>query len=148
MLRDPRPELTPAELIKVRDSVATIGRLSDSLVRFGPFRLGLDGVLSWVPGIGELYSTGAAIFIIAQGLRARVPLHILAACAAMMGSRTVVSAVPLAGPLVADLFLAHRLSAKMVVKAIDAMLPVAERTAPRTNWVDRMLKPRSGTVAA
>lgn len=147
MLRDPRPDLTPAELIKVRDSVAVIGRLSDSLVRLGPFRLGLDGVLSWVPGIGELYSTGAALFIIAQGLRARVPLHILAVCAAMMGSRTVVSAVPLAGPLVADLFLAHRLSAKMVVKAIDARLPVTEQTAPKTNWLDRVLKPR-GTVAA
>lgn len=147
MLRDPRPELTPAELIKVRDSVATIGRLSDSLVRLGPFRLGIDGVLSWVPGIGELYSTGAAVFIIAQGLRARVPLHVLAVCAAMMGSRTVVTAVPLAGPLVADLFLAHRLSAKMVVKAIDARLPVAERAPARANWVDRMLKPRA-TVAA
>jgi hypothetical protein len=147
MLRDPRPELTPAQLIKVRDSVAVIGRLSDSLVRVGPFRLGLDGVLIWVPVIGELYSTGAAIFIIAQGLRARVPLHVLAVCAAMMGSRTVVSAVPLAGPLVADLFLAHRLSAKMVVKAIDAMLPVAERTAPRTNWLTRVLNAR-GTVAA
>lgn len=142
MLRDPRPELTPAQLIKVRNSVAVIGRLSDSLVRFGPFRLGLDGVLSWVPGVGELYSTGAALFIIAQGLRARAPLHILAVCAAMMGSRTLVSAVPLAGPLVADLFLAHRLSAKLVVKAIDARLPVTERTPAKANWLTRVLKPR------
>jgi hypothetical protein len=132
----------------LRDSVATVGRLSDSLVRFGPFRLGLDGVLTWVPVIGELYSTGAAIFIIAQGLRARVPLHILAACAAMMASRTVVSAVPLAGSVIADLFLAHRLSAKMVVKAIDARLPVAERSQPRANWLTRAIKPRAGTVAA
>jgi hypothetical protein len=147
MLRDPRPELTPAELIKVRDSVAVIGRLSDSLVRVGPFRLGLDGVLIWVPVIGELYSTGAAVFIIAQGLRARVPLHILAACAAMMGSRTLVSAVPLAGPLAADLFLAHRLSAKMVIKAIDAMLPVAERSAQKPSWFARLTRPGI-TVAA
>jgi hypothetical protein len=147
MLRDPRPELTPAELIKVRDSVATIGRLSDSLVRIGPFRLGLDGVLTWVPGIGELYSTGAAIFIIAQGLRARVPLHILAVCAAMMASRTVVSAVPLAGSVIADLFLAHRLSAKMVVKAIDAMLPVTERAPAKANWLTRALKPRAPVMA-
>jgi hypothetical protein len=145
MLRDPRPVLTPAELIKARDGVAAIGRLSDSLVRFGPFRLGIDGVLSWVPLIGELYSTGAAVFIIGQGLRARVPLHILAACAAMMGSRTVVSAVPLAGPLVADLFLAHRLSAKMVVKAIDAMLPVTERSQPKPSWSARLT--RRGTTA-
>ena len=47
----------------------------------------------------------------------------------------------------ADLFLAHRLSAKMVVKAIDAMLPVTERTPIKTGWLTRVLKPR-GTVMA
>jgi hypothetical protein len=146
-LRDPRPELTTDELLRVRDSVATIGRLSDGLFRLGPFRLGIDGVLSWIPGIGEIYSTGAAAFIIAQGLRARVPFSTLLVCGAMMGGRTVVSAVPLAGPLAADLFLAHRLSARMVVKAIDAMLPAADRTPARTSFLDRAFKPR-GTVAA
>jgi hypothetical protein len=112
-----------SDLAGIRRSVATVGRLSDNLLRVGPFRLGLDGVLSWVPGIGEIYSMGAAVFIIVQGVRARVPVHILLGCAALMGSRTLISAVPLAGPLAADLFLAHRLSAKMVVRAIDKMLP-------------------------
>jgi hypothetical protein len=122
-------------LLTIRHSVAAVGKLSDSLVRFGPFRLGLDGVLSWIPGVGELYSTGAAAFIIVQGVRARVPVHVLVGCAALMGSRTVVSAVPLAGPLAADLFLAHRLSAKMVVRAIDKMLPAgAVPAAPEPWW--------------
>src|ERR1700712_4190579 len=94
-----------SDLKSIRDSVETVGRLSDSLLRFGPFRLGLDGVLSWIPGVGELYSSAAAVFIIVQGLRARVPLHVLVICAALMGGRTMVSAVPLAGPLAADLFL-------------------------------------------
>lgn len=147
MIRDPRPHLSPAELVRIRDSVATVGRLSDSLVRFGPFRLGIDGVLSWIPGVGEIYSTAAAAFIIGQGLRARVPAHILLVCGAMMGSRTVVSAIPLAGPAVADLFLAHRISAKLVVKAIDAMLPVTDQTPPKASWLARLTRPR-GTVAA
>ena len=55
MIRDPRPQPSTAELVRLRDSVALVGRLSDSLVHFGPFRLGLDGVLSWIPGVGELY---------------------------------------------------------------------------------------------
>jgi hypothetical protein len=122
------------DLVSIRNSVETVGRLSDSLVRLGPFRLGLDGVLSWIPAVGELYSTGAAVFIIVQGARARVPLHVLLACAALMGSRTVVSAVPLAGPAVADLFLAHRLSAKMVVRAIDKMLPQGVQPLPPEPW--------------
>jgi hypothetical protein len=118
-----RSARSPAELARIRDSVAIVGRLSDSLVRFGPLRLGVDGALSWIPGLGEAYSTLAGGFIVIQGLRAGVPLHLLAFCALLMASRTTVSAIPLAGPLAADLFTAHRWSAKLVVRAIDARLP-------------------------
>ena len=118
---------SPEQLAGIRDSVAVVGRLSDSLVRLGPFRLGIDGVLSWIPGLGEIYSAAAAAFILVQGVRAGVSPHILLLCAALMASRTVVSAIPLAGPAAADLFTAHRWSAKLVVRAIDAKLPVAVR---------------------
>ena len=53
-----------ADLRSIRDSVALVGRLSDSLVHIGPFNLGLDGVLAWVPGLGDLYSTLAGGFIV------------------------------------------------------------------------------------
>lgn len=142
MIRIDRLPPSTAELVRIRDSVALIGRLSDSLVRFGPFRLGLDGVLSWIPGLGEVYSTAAAAFILVQGVRARIPLGTLATCAVLMGSRTMVSAIPLAGPVVADVFLAHRISAKLVVRAIDAMLPLAERTPPRRSWLASLFRPR------
>ena len=123
-----RSTRSPDELARIRDSVAIVGRLSDSLVRLGPFRLGVDGALSWIPGLGEAYSVIAGGFIIVQGLRAGVPLHILLLCAALMASRTTVSAIPFAGPLAADLFTAHRWSAKLVIRAIDAKLPVWART--------------------
>ena len=126
-----RSARSPVELARIRDSVAAVGRLSDSLVRIGPFRLGVDGILSWAPGIGELYSAAAAAFIIIQGLRAGVAPHILVICAALMGSRTLVSAIPLAGPVAADLFTAHRWSAKLVVRAIDAKLPLGSQAPVR-----------------
>jgi hypothetical protein len=138
MILHPRSRPADAQLVRIRDSVALVGRLSDSLVRFGPFRLGIDGVLSWIPGVGELYSTGAAAFILVQGLRARVPLGTLAVCAVLMGSRTVITGVPLAGPAMADIFLAHRISAKLVVKAIDAMLAVADRAPAKPSWLARL----------
>ena len=124
-----RSARSPHELARIRDSVAIVGRLSDSLVRFGPFRLGVDGVLSWVPGLGEAYSTIAGAFIVVQGFRAGVPLHILLLCAGLMASRTTVTAIPLAGPLAADLFTAHRWSAKLVIREIDAQLPTWARSA-------------------
>jgi len=125
-----RSARSPEQLARIRDSVAIVGRLSDSLVRFGPLRLGVDGVLSWISGLGEAYSTIAGGFIIIQGLRAGVPLHILAICALLMASRTTISAIPLAGPVAADLFTAHRWSAKLVMRAIDAQLPAWARPGP------------------
>jgi hypothetical protein len=115
-------ELTVSELQAIRRQVELIGRLSDGLVRVGPLRLGIDGVLAWLPGVGELYSAGAGAYIIAQGVRARVPVSTLASCAALMLGRTTITAIPLAGPLAADLLTAHRWSARLMLKAIDARL--------------------------
>lgn len=121
---------TRSELRWIRDSVALVGRLSDSIVRLGPFSLGVDGVLSWIPAVGEIYSLGAGAFILIQGVRAGVSAPVLAAATFILGLRTFGDAVPFAGPLFADLFTAHRWAANMVVKAIDRRL-AAPGAGPR-----------------
>ena len=110
------------ELRAIRDSVERLGKLSDGLVRFGPFSLGIDGVLSWIPGVGEVYSAGAAAFLLVQGARAGVPSGTLAVCGAMMLARTGVDAIPIAGAIAADLFTTHKWSAKLIARAIDKKL--------------------------
>jgi hypothetical protein len=124
-----------ADLLAIRRSVELVGKLSDGLLRIGPFRLGAEAALSWIPGVGEFYGGAAALFLLVQGVRARVPLRVLAAAAAMMGGRTLITAVPLAGPLTADALALHGLSARMIVKAIDKRL--ARDVAPdgrRWGW--------------
>jgi hypothetical protein len=113
------------DLHAIRRSVERIGRASDSLVRLGPFSLGLDGVLSWVPGLGEAFSGVAAALILVQGVRARAPLPVLLAAAGLMASRTAITAIPLAGPALSDLFLAHKWSARMICREIDRKLAAA-----------------------
>ena len=105
--------------------MALVGRLSDSLVQIGPFSLGLDGVLSWVPGLGDLYSTLAGGFIVVQGARAGVSGAVLGGAALLIGCRTVVGAVPIAGSAFADFFTAHKWAAAMIVRAIDERLGAA-----------------------
>jgi len=119
---------TDAELRTIRDQVSLVGRLSDSIVRIGPFSLGIDGVLSWIPGVGEIYSLGAGAFILVQGARAGVPASVLAQAAFVLGIRTFGDVIPFAGPLFADVFTAHKWAANMVVRAIDQRLgePVHE----------------------
>ncbi|HEY5409174.1 MAG TPA: DUF4112 domain-containing protein [Caulobacteraceae bacterium] len=110
------------DLERIRRSVALVGRLSDGLIRIGPWGLGIDGVLSWLPGVGDIYSILAGGFILVQGARARVPLLTLLGAGALLASRTAIGAVPLGGPAVADLFVAHRWASRMVVRAIDRKL--------------------------
>ena len=110
------------DLEAIRDSVAWLGRMSDGIVKIGPFSLGLDGIFAWVPGLGEVYSLGAAGFLLLQGVRARVPVSVLAVCAAMMLVRTGISVVPIAGSAAADLFTAHKWSARLIVRAIERRL--------------------------
>jgi hypothetical protein len=119
--------LTQAELRSIRDSVSLVGRLSDSIVRVGPFSLGVDGVLAWIPAVGELYSAAAGVFILVQGARAGAPVSVLAQAALLLGARTLGDAVPFAGPLFADMFTAHRWAADMIVAAIDKRLDVPDR---------------------
>jgi hypothetical protein len=123
-----------SELKSIRDSVSLIGRLSDSIVRFGPFSLGVDGVLSWIPGIGEIYSTLAGGFIVLQGARAGVPVPILAAATALLACRTVISGVPVAGAAFADIFTAHRWAAGLIVRAIDRQLDLSATPQVPANW--------------
>ncbi|HEY2750213.1 DUF4112 domain-containing protein [Phenylobacterium sp.] len=114
-----------AELRSIRDSVALVGRLSDSLVHIGPFSVGIDGVLSWVPGLGDVYSALAGGFIVVQGARAGVPAPILAGAALLIGCRTLVGAAPIAGSAFADFFTAHKWASLMIVRAIDKRLDAA-----------------------
>jgi hypothetical protein len=110
-----------SELERIRKSVDRVGRLSDGIIRIGPWGLGLDGVLAWVPipGVSEAYSAIAGAFILVQGARARVPLHVLIVAAALLASNTLIEAIPLGGAVASDLFLAHKWSARLVCKAIE-----------------------------
>jgi len=123
-----------SELRAIRDSVSWVGRLSDNIIRVGPLSLGIDGVLSWIPGIGELYSVAAGGFIIAQGARAGVPAPTLVAAALLLGFRTLVSGVPIAGAAFSDIFTAHKWAAAMVVRAIDQRLGTARGFSREPVW--------------
>ena len=113
------------DLDAIRSSIERVGRLSDSVFRLGPLSVGLDGILSWIPGVGEVYSGAAAAFLLVQGARARVPAHLLLVCAGLMASRTAITAVPLLGPVASDLFLAHKWSARILARAIERRMTVS-----------------------
>jgi hypothetical protein len=59
------------DLHNIRNNVARVKKLSDNVVGVGPLGIGLDGLLTWIPGAGELYSLGAGGLIVWDAVRAR-----------------------------------------------------------------------------
>jgi hypothetical protein len=129
--------LAEPDLEAIRRSVERVGKLSDSIIRFGPFGLGVDGVLNLIPGIGEFYSAAAGAFILVQAARARVSLPVFLGVIALIASRTAITAIPLGGPVAADIYRAHRIAAWLVARAIDRKLGKAAGDAEAARPVGR-----------
>lgn len=101
-------------------SAETIKGLSDRLIGLGPFGLGLDGVLSWVPGVGPLYSMGAGAMLVFNAISAGASLPTVARMLAYVLADTATDAVPFAGSVVDMLFPGHLMAAKALQKDIEA----------------------------
>ena len=101
-------------------SAETIKGLSDRLIGLGPFGLGLDGVLSWVPGVGPLYSVGAGALLVFNAISAGASLSTVARMLAYVLADTATDAVPFAGSVVDMLFPGHLMAAKALQKDIEA----------------------------
>jgi hypothetical protein len=69
---------THEDIRKIYDSIDAVKRLSDRIIGIGPINIiGLDGILSWIPGVGVAYSVIASLIILWQGIRARSSLGTL-----------------------------------------------------------------------
>jgi hypothetical protein len=63
------------EITQIYGAIERIKRLSDGVIKLGPINvIGLDGLLALlpIPILGTVYSVGAGLIILFQGLRARV----------------------------------------------------------------------------
>jgi hypothetical protein len=124
---------THAEVDAARRGVERLGGLSDNVIKLGPFGIGIDGALAWVPGLGEVYSLAAGGMLLLLGLRAHAPMTALVQTFTLVILRSAagVPAAALLGPLypvsgvVVDLFRAHKWSADLLKKAIENTLYVA-----------------------
>jgi hypothetical protein len=107
-------------------SAERIKRLSDGLVQIGPFGLGIDGVLAWVPGAGPLYSVGAGALLIYEAIQAGASTATLVRMGAYLALDSASSSIPVAGWAVDTLFRAHRMAANALQKDVERRHGVPE----------------------
>jgi hypothetical protein len=97
-----------------------IKRLSDDLIKIGPWGIGLDGVLAWVPAAGTIYSLGSGGLLLYEGVQAGASAWTLTRMAAYMVVNSAMSDVPVVGWAMDTLFRGQFMAANALQKDIAA----------------------------
>ena len=114
-----------ADIEKIWSNVEGVKKLSDRVIGIGPFGVGLDGLVTWIPGLGIIYSVGAGAWLLFQAARAKAMPGTLMRMVGYLGVDAAASEVPLAGDVVDFLFPGHLMAAKALQKDIES-----------THWVE------------
>ena len=120
---------TVRDIEKIWSSAEGIRKLSDRAVGIGPFGVGLDGLLTWIPVVGTAYSVGAAGLLLIHAARAKASPGTVVKMLAYLGLDTATTAVgeviPIAPDVVDFLFPGHAMAARALQKDIES-----------THWVE------------
>jgi hypothetical protein len=126
---------TIGDIEKIWTNVEGVKKLSDRAIGIGPFGIGLDGLLTWVPVVGTVYSVGAAGWLLVQAARVKASPTTVARMVAYLGLdsvTTMVGEVPFLDfvPSVVDvLFPGHLMAAKALQKDIESTHWIEGRSA-------------------
>lgn len=137
-----------ADLHNIRLGVERIKNVSDRIVGVGPIGIGLDGILSWIPGAGVAYSAIAGAMLVGEGIRARAATGTLIHMAALLFVDTFLDVVPNPVSAMADTFFTgHKWSANLLLKHMDETIYVegtAAQARTRPEYADLMASIRAG----
>lgn len=113
------------DIENIWSNVEGVKKLSDRVIGIGPFGLGLDAMLTWVPVVGTAYTVGTGGWLMLQAVRAKATPATLARMGAYMAIDTATGTVPLAGDLVDTFFPGQLMAARALQKHIET-----------THWVE------------
>src|SRR3954466_2897341 len=111
-----------------------IKKLSDNLIKIGPWGLGLDGVLAWVPAAGTIYSLGTGALLIYEGVKAQASAWTLTRMAGYMIVNSAMSDVPVVGWAMDTLFRCQLMAANALQKDIVARWGPADAPVDAPSW--------------
>jgi hypothetical protein len=95
-LTKPRP-LEPEVLPRAPEWVDRLAWLMDRSIPIGPWKIGLDGIIGLVPGLGDFAGMIVSGLIVAAAVRARLPRSAIARMVANVALDGIVGAIPFLG---------------------------------------------------
>jgi hypothetical protein len=96
-------------------------------------RFGLDSVLGVLPGLGDVATAAASLWLIGEAYRLKVPRKVLLRMLINVGVDSTLGAVPLAGDLFDVYFKSNRRNAKLLQQHLERQT-VAADPAPARRW--------------
>ena len=95
--------------------LARLAWVLDSAIRLpGGFRVGLDGIIGLIPGIGDLAGAVLSSYIVVEAARLKVPFRVLARMAMNILIELVVGIVPIVGDMFDFAFKANLRNARLL----------------------------------
>ena len=91
--RNPRPYIQEDPLIE------WLAWLMDESIPIGPWKVGLDGVIGLIPGLGDVASAAVSSVIIARAMKSGVPKSAVMRMVINVGLDSIAGAVPLFGDI-------------------------------------------------
>ncbi len=122
--------VTPERAHRAWRTAQRIRGLSDELIKIGPWSLGLDGVLAWVPGVGTVYSLGVGGYLLYEATQAGASKATLGKMAAWLAADSALSGVPVVGWAMDTFFRGHRMAAVALQADIEARFGQPLEAAP------------------
>ena len=104
--------------------------LSDEMFKVGPWGVGLDGVLAWIPGVGTVYSLGAGGYLLYEAAQAGASKATLGKMAGWLAADTAFSGVPLVGWAIDTFFRGHRMAAMALQRDVERRFGRPAETEP------------------
>jgi hypothetical protein len=98
----------------------TLAHLMDESIRLpGGYRIGWDGIIGLVPGLGDVAGLAVAAYIIAESARLGAPKSVLLRMSANTAIDTILGAVPVLGDLFDLVFKANRKNLRLLQSYLD-----------------------------
>ena len=126
----------PRTEAEVEQSLEQLSRWMDGLFRVPGtgWRFGLDALVGLVPGVGDTLTTLVSFYILAAGVRYRVPKVTLARMGANLAVDYLVGSVPLVGDLFDAAWKANQMNVELLKRR--ATVPAAEARRGRlSDWL-------------
>ncbi|MEO6394223.1 MAG: DUF4112 domain-containing protein [Pyrinomonadaceae bacterium] len=122
--------------VEIEASLDQISRWMDGLFRIPGvgWRFGLDAVIGLIPGVGDTATTLVSFYILAAGVRYRVPKITLLRMAANLGIDYLVGTIPFVGDAFDMFWKANQMNVDLI-KERATVDPVDAKAGRMSDWL-------------